>query len=169
MRQKFGKKHELPWKKKMIINKSIKGIQIVLDNYQKIIKKIVLVLTYVIVITGISYLITFPIWFIATKYSKTFSVLIIGVLSLLIIFTLVKKSHKWFVFKKGSGLSTLNILLIPVKNFTVFLIFLLFFYFIIILFSKKLIILSIILSLGYLLALGSYIFIFKKKNANTFS
>jgi len=169
MKQIFGKKQDLPWKKKMIINKSIKGIQIVLENYKKIIKNSILLLVYVITIACISFLITYPIWFIATKFSKTFSFLILFILSLLIIVTLVKKLHKWFYSKKELGLSTLNILITPVKNFTVFLIFLLFFYFIIIIFSKKLIVLSIILSLGYLFTLGLYLFVYKKKNANTFN
>jgi len=153
----------------MIINKSIKGIKIVLINYQKLIQKSVLFLIYIISIIAISVIITFPIWFTATKYSKLYSLLIIFILLLFIIISFTKKLQKWIVSKKESGLSIVKIFLIPVKKITVFLIFIFLFYFILFLFSKKLLLFPIILSLGYLLALGSYIFIYRKKNAHIFS
>ncbi len=152
----------------MVINKSIKGIQTVLLNYQKLIQNSLLFLIYIISIIAVSFIITFPIWFAATKYSKTYSFLIIFVLLILLIVSFVKKLKKWFILKKSSGLSTVKIFLIPVKKLSVFLIFLILFYLILFLFSKSLLVLPIILSLAYLLALGSYIFIFRK-NAHIFS
>jgi len=153
----------------MIINKSIKGIKIVLVNYQKLIQKSVLFLIYIISIIAISIIITFPIWFTATKYSSLYSLLIIFLLLFFIIFSFTKKLQKWIVEKKEAGLSTVKIFIIPIKKIAVFLIFILFFYLILFLFSKKLLLLPIILSIGYLLALGSYIFIYRKKNAHIFS
>jgi len=153
----------------MIINKGIKGIKIVLMNYQKLVQKSILFLIYIMSIITISIIITFPIWFTATKYSKLYSLSIIFILLSFIIISFTKKLHKWIVSKKESGLSTVKIFLIPVKKIVLFLIFIFLFYLILFLFSKKLLLFPIILSLGYLFALGSYIFIYRKKNAHIFS
>ena len=151
----------------MKITKPIKGLLVILGNYQRLVKNFLYFLIFTVIITGISLVITLPLWYAATKHSKGYTITVILLLIILTGIYLVQHLRKWVVSKQKSGISLTGIILIPLRKIAVLTFFILFLYGIIFLFSRGLLLIAISLTAGYLLLLGYYIFIHSKKNEST--
>ncbi len=155
-----------PGRQIMRENSIIQRLFIILSNYRNILIALLYFIAFVLFITAVSTAITFPLWFAATNYSKTYSAVVILIVLLTIMVLSVRRMKKWIAKKKGSGISNTSIILIPVRKTAVFLVFFSVLYLIVLMFSQHIPLPAISLSIVYLLALGYYFFIIKK-NANS--
>ena len=150
----------------MNIKKLIKGLLVILGNYQRLVKNFLYFLIFTVIITGISLVITLPLWYAATKHSKGYTITVILLLIILTGIYLVQHLKKWVVSKQKSGISPTGIILIPLRKIAVFTFYILSLYGIIFIFSRGFLLIAISLSAAYLLMLGYYIFIHSKNNKN---
>ncbi len=148
----------------MNIKNLIKGLLVILSNYRRLLKNLLYFLIYTVLITGISLVITLPLWYAATEHSKGYTITVILLLIILTGIFLVRHLREWVVSKQKSGISLTAIILIPLRKIVVFTFFILCLYGIIFLFSRGLLLIAISLTAGYLLLLGYYIFIHSKNN-----
>ncbi len=132
---------------------------IIMKNYRKIVINFLYFLSFFLFISIISLVITFPLWFAATNYSKSYSVLVVSVIVLAAIFLGADRMKKWVNKKKKFGLTGRAIILIPVRKTAAAILFLSALYLIVFLFSRNLALPAILLSILYLLVFGYYFFI----------
>ncbi len=135
---------------------------VILSNYQNILVALLYFLVFFLFISAVSTAITFPLWFAATNYSKTYSTVVILIVFITVLMLSARRMKKWIAKKKELGMSTTSIILIPVRKVAVFLVFFSVLYLIVLMFSQHLPLPAITLSIVYLLALGYYFFIIKK-------
>jgi len=147
----------------MIENVVIKNLLIIILNYKRILKNIFYFLFYITLIICSGLLITLPIWYIATRFTKIYTVIVLLTILILITLVLIGNFKKWIILKQKPGNTTLKILMVPLKKIGIFILFSLGIYGIIISFSMGFLIFSIVITLCYFLFLGYYIFISKKK------
>lgn len=147
----------------MIESVIIKNLLIILLNYKRILKNIFYFLFYITLIICSGLLITLPIWYIATRFSKIYTITILLTIALLITLVLIGNFKKWVILKQKTGNTPFKILMIPLRKIGIFILFSLGIYVIIILYSLGFLLFSIVLTLCYLLFLGYFIFISKKK------
>jgi len=150
-------------KLRMNIKYLVTNFRIIMLNYQKILKNILYFLAYLVIIFSSSLIITLPIWYIATHFSTSYTIIVLLTVISIIILTIFKKSKKWFTKKQKSGINSIKIIMIPLKKISIFILFFIGFYGIIFAFSLDLFIVSFLLSLAYLLVLGHFIFISRGK------
>jgi len=146
----------------MIESVLIKKLLIIILNYKRILKNIFYFLFYITLIICSGLLITLPIWYIATRFSKIYTIIVLLAISILITLVLIGNFKKWVILKQKSGKTTFEILMIPLREIGIFILFSLGIYGIIVSFSLGFLIFSIVLTLCYFLFLGYYIFITKK-------
>lgn len=141
-----------------------KYLGIIILNYRQILIKALYFVIYLALVICSSLIITLPIWYAATHYSNTYTLIVI--VSLLIIFglTIVKNIKKWIFLKQKEGNSISNIILIPLRKSGIFILFIFGLYGIIFAYTRGLFFTAFLLTVCYLLILGYFIFISRKHN-----
>ena len=145
--------------------KEIKNyFRIIILNYKNILKKIFYLFIYLTVVVFSSLIITLPLWYTATLYSNIYTTTVLISIIIILGIALLKNIKKWIVLKQEQGLSTKNIIFIPIKKTGIILLFVSGIYGILVTYIRSYLFLAIILTIIYLTLLGYYIFIFKKIN-----
>ncbi len=141
-----------------------KNLSIIILNYNQIIKKSFYFIISMILVVGSSLIITLPLWYLATKHSKVYTITVIFLFLITFGFLIVLNFKKWIISKKEKDLNTSSIILIPVKKAFTFLLFAAGLYVIIIVYTLELLFAGVLLTAGYLITLGYFLFISKMKN-----
>ena len=143
--------------------KDIKNnLKIIIYSYRKIVKNLLYFLIYMSLVIFSSLIITLPLWYAATKYSKFYTFTVLTSISAILIIVLINNLKKWIISKQKEGKSVKSIIMIPIKKTATFILFLSGLYAITLTYTSRLIYLAIILSIIYLLILGYFIFISRK-------
>ena len=139
-----------------------KNIISIIHNYNQLLKKSLYFIIYLTLVIFSSLVITLPLWYIATKYSKVYTIAVIISVLIALGFILSTKILKWVDFKQKEGIKMTQIILIPLKKAGIFILFLIGFYIIVLTYSIDFFIIAVLLSITYLLILGYFIFILRK-------
>ncbi|MCK5200255.1 MAG: hypothetical protein KAR21_17985 [Spirochaetales bacterium] len=148
----------------MNIRDPFKSLLIILSSYHRLLKSFLYFLIYTAIIIGISLVITLPLWYAATKHSRGYTIIFILLLVMLTGLSLLKHLRQWIKTKQKSGISLSEIILIPLKKIAVFTFFILYLYGIVFIFSRGFLLIAVPLTASYILILGYFIFIYRKKN-----
>ena len=147
----------------------IKGLIVILSNYQSLLKNYIYFLIYSALIIGSSLVITLPLWYAATEYSKGYTVIVILLIVLLTGMSLMRQLRHWVIAKQKLGMKLSEIILIPLKKIAVFSFFTIWLYGIIFIYSRGLFWVAVPLTVVYILVLGYFIFIYRKMNAKNYT
>ena len=139
-----------------------KNVIDIILNYNQLLKKTLYFIIYLTLVIFSSLVITLPLWYIATKYSKVYTIAVIISVLIVLGFILSKKILKWINSKQKEGIKITQIILIPIKKTGIFILFLIGFYIIVLTYSIDFFIIAILLTISYLLIFGYFIFIIRK-------
>ena len=139
-----------------------KNVISIILNYNQLLKKSLYFIIYLSLVIFSSLVITLPLWYIATKYSKVYTIAVIISVLIALGFILSTKILKWVDFKQKEGIKMTQIILIPLKKAGIFILFLIGFYIIVLTYSIDFFMIAVLLTISYLLILGYYIFILRK-------
>jgi hypothetical protein len=148
----------------MSLKNILSTVKIILYKYKIFLNKFLYFLISAIFIVTSSFIITLPVWYTATKYSKIYTVVSVSLILLFLIYKIARNLKNWTEGKLKEGLSKKNIIMIPVRKTTIFLVFTAVFYLITLIYFKGFIIFAALSLVLYLLVLGYFIFIFRKRN-----
>ena len=152
----------------MNIENLLKGFLLILRNYQRLLKNLLYFLAYTVLITGSSIVITLPLWYAATKYSKTYTITVILLIAALTGLLVFRQLKQWVMNKQKSGLNLHQIILIPIKKISVFTFSTILLYGIIFMYSRQLLFIAVPFTIIYILVLGYYVFIYRKMNVKNY-
>ncbi len=139
-----------------------KNISTIILNYNQLIKKSLYFIIYLTLVLCSSLVITLPLWYIATKYSKVYTISVLISVLIVLVLTLFRKILKWVEFKQKEGIRIRKIILIPLKKAGTLITFIIGFYIIVLTYSMNFLLIAILLTISYLLILGYFVFILQK-------
>jgi hypothetical protein len=145
-------------------NKIKSAFSIIILNYKRIIKNILVFFLYILLVVSSSVIITLPIWYVATHYSRLYTVIIILGVIILVSLGFYKKIKGWIILKQEKNNSFKDLLKFFSKKTGIFFLFLTGLYAIIFLFSKGQVITGVLLTFILFLLLGYFIFVRKINN-----
>lgn len=146
----------------MHIKNHMEELCIILRNYRRLLINLLYFLIYTILIAVSSLIITLPLWYVATKHSKGYTVTVILLIAGLTGLSLIRQLKQWIITKQKSGMSISKIILIPLKKIAFLTFFILLLYGLVFLYSQGLLLIAVLLTAIYILILGYYVFIYKK-------